>query len=746
MSRINRANIGLAIVGIFSLFSLFGCATTTEGFALSDNLSESTNFEIRQLIRGKIDAVMYNPVSHFLLVGAKGMLWKIHPDGYVVDALRGYSGLRSTGIQLEHDSFSRGDQHFSYLILSDWFYTSDKSGQDVEQLPVEHIASELTGEPAIEALHARLERADIVEFFRVPESGERDAYRALLREQGRWIVLDLSGLDITPDDDCRELFRDDVIWQESCLAGFSHKPASTLVPFKNLLPYSSDLADKNLPLRITQFSKKSYYYEDGFSGWLLGKTLGKYLKSQGVPGALPESYWVGIGDLELDYRGENISFSAPITNKEGRYEMDNLSLYAFPEESDCSAGFIQIKGDKIIEETALNSRWKNANGLYAIRKKDCLPRSLDRRSALSGAWQLEFSDTWRPAKFLDYPSGNILFNDEADSAYFHERTEFVRQTYYSPPQSIDWLWPGYDSKTAAYAMFGNSGSEEPVWVNLRAGTPLFRLDLDEKAVADALAALGLEIEKHEPARLQIRLTPIRPAEGRVEVLLACDDREVPIKRFQFGLIDYQKPVKDVEPVTAPTAAAFAGAKLRVRRDDVLENPEHFSEYASMAEELVGQVDAPGDLGHYVTADMAEMFSNRVAQKDIAGARRIFDLYAQRFLPLFKMQRSQEESLDYNISVIASQGLVLSIYSSDQVVSQQVFDKLLGPDFDLYAQKNATLLYNLSCYYSLNGDKSRLIETAKRALALGKPVAQFEADSDFDRFREDPDFQRLLLTE
>ena len=53
------------------------------------------------------------------------------------------------------------------------------------------------------------------------------------------------------------------------------------------------------------------------------------------------------------------------------------------------------------------------------------------------------------------------------------------------------------------------------------------------------------------------------------------------------------------------------------------------------------------------------------------------------------------------------------------------------------------MYNLACYYSLHGNKPMLLKTAARALELGKPAEQFHADSDFDAYRQDEDFQQLL---
>ena len=56
-------------------------------------------------------------------------------------------------------------------------------------------------------------------------------------------------------------------------------------------------------------------------------------------------------------------------------------------------------------------------------------------------------------------------------------------------------------------------------------------------------------------------------------------------------------------------------------------------------------------------------------------------------------------------------------------------------------KEAIVLYNLSCYFALAGDKVQTLSWLGRALRLEKDLRHLIADeSDFDQFRNDPDFQ------
>ncbi len=56
---------------------------------------------------------------------------------------------------------------------------------------------------------------------------------------------------------------------------------------------------------------------------------------------------------------------------------------------------------------------------------------------------------------------------------------------------------------------------------------------------------------------------------------------------------------------------------------------------------------------------------------------------------------------------------------------------------------AILHYNLACYYSLAGNKQAMLESLSHALMLDARFRDLVGDeTDFDRFRNDPDFQAL----
>ncbi len=59
----------------------------------------------------------------------------------------------------------------------------------------------------------------------------------------------------------------------------------------------------------------------------------------------------------------------------------------------------------------------------------------------------------------------------------------------------------------------------------------------------------------------------------------------------------------------------------------------------------------------------------------------------------------------------------------------------------YHPDEAIVIYNLACYYSLAGNKSRALEYLGRSLRMDPELHRLIADEhDFDPLRDDPDFQ------
>jgi hypothetical protein len=59
-------------------------------------------------------------------------------------------------------------------------------------------------------------------------------------------------------------------------------------------------------------------------------------------------------------------------------------------------------------------------------------------------------------------------------------------------------------------------------------------------------------------------------------------------------------------------------------------------------------------------------------------------------------------------------------------------------------KEAVILYNLSCYWSLAGNKTQSLSWLGRALRMDASYRQLiDDETDFDPLRHDPDFQMIV---
>ncbi|MEJ2406592.1 MAG: hypothetical protein P8171_20310 [Candidatus Thiodiazotropha sp.] len=733
-------------------------------YLLSENRVESPGYEIRKLINGQINSVLYSSSTQRVLVMAGGYLWKIHPDGYVEDTLRGTSSLRDTGIQIWTDSYRRGEQRVLFEKWNDWLFSGDKYDRDPEALPMEVFGLEYVDKSPDQVkqnLYERLSQAELVEFYRLRNDSDNPLNFALVKECGKWTRLDISRTSLEIDESCSTYkYRAFDVYNSSCLQGFTRNLQDLLEPLKNKLPYHADLGDETLPLRVKRFKRKFYTYEDGFGGWLLGKALGKYLKSRGMSASTPESFWVGMADLTLDFREENFSFKGLVTRKDSRFEMDNFMLYDLPPQSPEGAGFIEVtyKGavhnylDRIEKFVEYH---EHDVGFYAIRRKDSIRGGVKSNTALLGSsagseegnveansWQMEFSGPWRDGKFANYLWGYIAFRDGKRPAHFLLDPVFVQESFHQLPESVEWVWDGHVNQPA-YAL---RHEDEPVlWLNLAATPPRLRLDLDQKEVSDAFAQLSSQGPNSGIISLRIELEPIHEVEGQLKLFLVNKDREFELHRAKLRNLTDLDAVTFFEPdERSRIESRFNRGRLKILFEHARVNPDNFANYVSAAKQRLQESSSTYSYAPIITEHAVKHFLGLIEKDDMMRAKEVFYDYVHQLLPEIREQQSNDESVIYNITVFASQGLMLAIRTSDKILEKIIFEEVIEPDLDLSTQTNATFLYNLACYYSLHENKPKLIIAMKRALELGKPPEQFRQDSDFQNYRGDSDFEKLLL--
>jgi len=139
---------------------------------------------------------------------------------------------------------------------------------------------------------------------------------------------------------------------------------------------------------------------------------------------------------------------------------------------------------------------------------------------------------------------------------------------------------------------------------------------------------------------------------------------------------------------------------------------------------------------FVVADVyTKLLIVNLKSNDFEAGKKIIAHYINHILPI---AGASEKTTD-----ISSMGLVLSILSKDEALSQMIFNKLLGEDFKINEISNEILLFNLACYYAINKQKEPMLLAIRQALHHGKQSQQFLDERDFQAYWQDKQFQAVL---
>lgn len=138
---------------------------------------------------------------------------------------------------------------------------------------------------------------------------------------------------------------------------------------------------------------------------------------------------------------------------------------------------------------------------------------------------------------------------------------------------------------------------------------------------------------------------------------------------------------------------------------------------------------------------AELLVEIVGKNNLPVSEKLFLHFMDNIYPA--TTDVQDEAMSYNLSVIASQGLIISVALNNAQISKLVFDKLLGEKFDITTHKNRALIYNLACFYSTTNNKTAMLEAIRQARKRGAPPKQFMDDVDFNNYRSDKDFLEAI---
>lgn len=234
--------------------------------------------------------------------------------------------------------------------------------------------------------------------------------------------------------------------------------------------------------------------------------------------------------------------------------------------------------------------------------------------------------------------------------------------------------------------------------------------------------------------------------GQDEEPIPKDVRELtPIKTFELDaqLIGGVPLFKDkTEAANTPTddlESLFDREQESLKSTYALasKNPKKVDEYLQLAKALSEKKNRIKGFMPLMGEQFAELLVKTIVNGDFKLARKIFNVFVEHIHPVAASMKNA--NLAYNVSVVASQGLILYAMQKDPELPKVIFGKLLDKDFNIKTHKNRTLIYNLACYYALTNDKPNMLAAAREVRSRGTPTEQFMKDTDFSAFLRDADF-------
>ena len=697
----------LAVVAVLLLMSsflspLFAAKAEADYPRLAENKAASARLEVRKVLHGDIDGLFAVPGRNQVLVAADGYLFKFGADGRLLDSLREPGYLHTSGVAFGPEGYV------------DWVFTGDR-GRKAYAPTVDGNA--LT--PA--AMAAALDQAQVVAFGRDDDGA---AWAWLWRDGKAW-KLDITRHHDQVDPYCTRSSQwwRTLEWEHSCLEGYTHRGQG----LREIEPGPFDGGDVTPPrVEVAGFDRRHYHLEEGIGGQLVGATVGQVLKRVWkTPGELPGRYWFGDANVRLHVGGETLRFKAFVPQVDGEYEFLRNMRWWEPAAELAGAGpwfsvHMRDYMDGAGEETLL--RYYTADiGLYAVRPKgvDDVPAAL--REVPGWRPVFEGPKTGRSAV-----TGTVeLASGERMHRWLRPPAPWTRTGGMPPRTTVDVPWPD---------LYGLPRRLLVEW-DTRDEAAVLQVDLppeETRAAFEALRGAKGIVE------LVLRAPDLYDGPDTMLVALRHGDREIALPD---ALLTYvRQPAFRPVVEGGPTRLEQLGASVDAAKAG---DAGALQDFLHKAQTLVQDPERAAAFAPGVTAAYADLLVAYNQAGDAASAATLVRHYLAQVHPRTHAF-VEDASVPYNIGVIASQTLAFALHQpQERALVDVVLATLVGPDFDPDAQTNATLLYNLACHYALAGDKPRMLSHAAAARRLGKPADQFLQDGDFQRYRTDGDFLRVL---
>jgi hypothetical protein len=699
---------GVLVIAGFPLLS--SAAQPDPGFPrLSENRAASQHLEVRRQIKGHVQAMFALPARNEVIVVADGYLWRFSADGRLLDTIDTPGSMHRNGIAFGEKGFV------------DWVHTGERAYKAYAP-PVDGNALE----PA--QLHAALAAAKVVAFDR-----DGAGAWAWLWDGDRAWKMDISRHRERVDTYCtpRSSTDDRLSWADTCLEGLD-APAPLMVEVEP----ESFAGGYGQPSRVevVDFDRRRYHVEGGLVGYATEMVVGGAIKAIAphLPGGLPRRYWFGDAHTRLRVGDEVLQFKVFVGRDEGDYEFLYMTSWWDPSTVLPGASpWLEVRMRDYMDhagEEALWQLYREDFGLYAVR-----PRRSAHEQATPGLpvtpWVPAFEG---PQTARDAVTGTVVL-DSGATVHRWLRARPPRQRISAPTVALDADAPPLEGL--------------PVAMRVEWGSPW---DEDEHAVveitldpAQTLAAFARLPATDAPATLLLQVPDLFGEVGGMRLLLRRGGTDVALDKAAVAYL--RRPpfrpwrARDGEP-RPPSRVAQLGQSV----DAVLAGDTGaLARFHAQAEALAQDPDLVAHAAPFVTSGYARLINGLNTSGHVDASVALTRHYLDRVYP-HTSRIPVDAGTAYNTSVIASQTLAVALRRpQDAALVEAVMSTLVGERFNPDTHTNATLLYNLACYHALQGDRPRMLRHVAAAMRLGKPGGQFQRDRDFERYRDDPEFKKMV---
>lgn len=183
------------------------------------------------------------------------------------------------------------------------------------------------------------------------------------------------------------------------------------------------------------------------------------------------------------------------------------------------------------------------------------------------------------------------------------------------------------------------------------------------------------------------------------------------------------------------------SRLQMTFEAVMADFKKVDDFLQLTQALANKKNRIGRHLASIMDHEAELLVKINVARNFKLAEKMFFHFAKYIYPV--ASKSKDSTVVYNISVMASQGLILTTMEKNPEIDKVIFNELLAQNFDITKHKNRTLIYNLACYYAVNNNKQSMLTAIAQAKLRGTPKKQFQDDADFKNYLSDPDFIKAI---